>query len=461
MLPGAYRRALDTVSRGVLSGVLALMRAGSTRLPGGEPDDEARAAARDALADQITKLVWDHRRKARDTAHDFLTGQARRAGITGDVYLPNLPGYGTESMRTVLADFDQEGVFGRHPDQIAARVGAVAVRHTEDAARRIVVQAAEADEATVRAWEQERSDRAERQRRAQAQRDWEESREEDERPRSRRAPAQPGGWARMLTGAENCAFCVMLAARGPVYDGKSEALDGDFIGKFGDAYHDNCDCIAVPVYSKQWDGGATAAKLQRLYEKAQQAISDDDLQDRETESPDQLRKLRKYMAEHTDELERIVPDIREDDRLAERQRALDAGDVGEPLDEHEVSFYEQFQAAGERFQLIPRPDNDEHGRRPSSNDFRWERDGSEVELKSFDRPKYEKVADEIQDSVRKAREHGVTKDTFIVYSRRHPPVRSFLRNIAKYNQRRSSDPIRRLFWWDGEKLHTVIDDTKE
>lgn len=85
--------------------------------------------------------------------------------------------------------------------------------------------------------------------------------------------------------------------------------------------------------------------------------------------------------------------------------------------------------------------------------------GYEVELKSFERPRYDRVADEIQSSVERAlTNHGVTKDTFIVYSHEHPPVKSFLRNIAKYNQCRPDATIKRLYWWDGTRLQPLIDE---
>ncbi len=45
-------------------------------------------------------------------------------------------------------------------------------------------------------------------------------------------------FARVPTGAETCAFCIMLASRGFVY--ASEKTAGEF-----DHFHDNCDCKVV------------------------------------------------------------------------------------------------------------------------------------------------------------------------------------------------------------------------
>ena len=60
------------------------------------------------------------------------------------------------------------------------------------------------------------------------------------------------GYARATVGLENCAFCLMLVSRGPVYKSEDTALlrDGAF-----EPYHNSCDCIAVPVYDRgDWPG---------------------------------------------------------------------------------------------------------------------------------------------------------------------------------------------------------------
>lgn len=59
------------------------------------------------------------------------------------------------------------------------------------------------------------------------------------------------GWARATSGAP-CAFCAMLASRGPVYKTKTSA------GGEGHRYHDSCNCIPEPVYHRdaEWPPGA-------------------------------------------------------------------------------------------------------------------------------------------------------------------------------------------------------------
>ena len=53
------------------------------------------------------------------------------------------------------------------------------------------------------------------------------------------------GYARVPTGTETCAFCLMLASRGAVYAKDSAARTKD-----GRRYHDDCDCTPVLVASE-------------------------------------------------------------------------------------------------------------------------------------------------------------------------------------------------------------------
>lgn len=53
------------------------------------------------------------------------------------------------------------------------------------------------------------------------------------------------GYAR-VTDNDPCAWCAMLASRGPVY--KTAATAGD-PRQGGDRYHDHCGCVAVPSFS--------------------------------------------------------------------------------------------------------------------------------------------------------------------------------------------------------------------
>lgn len=61
------------------------------------------------------------------------------------------------------------------------------------------------------------------------------------------ADRQAKGWARVVSGS-GCAFCAMLASRGPVYKGGTVTFDA----------HDGCVCGAEPVYrdDAEWPRGA-------------------------------------------------------------------------------------------------------------------------------------------------------------------------------------------------------------
>jgi hypothetical protein len=86
-------------------------------------------------------------------------------------------------------------------------------------------------------------------------------------------PAPPHlirGWARVATGRETCAWCLMLVSRGPVYLGAdragldlgdSEAVNlissGQDVSAFMQQWHPGCDCKVVPVWKlDDWHGQA-------------------------------------------------------------------------------------------------------------------------------------------------------------------------------------------------------------
>lgn len=79
-----------------------------------------------------------------------------------------------------------------------------------------------------------------------------------------RATGDPAraGYARVLSGRESCAFCTMLASRGPVYQ-----EDTVITRKDGRRYHDGCDCIPVLVVDGEpWEGQKQATLLSELWQ---------------------------------------------------------------------------------------------------------------------------------------------------------------------------------------------------
>ena len=112
-------------------------------------------------------------------------------------------------------------------------------------------------------------------------------------PASTKPSGKVLGWARVLTGAESCAFCAMLASRGPVYSEDTVVTTGKprevrprqvhyrnpgatgghtYVSESrreGEKYHDHCDCIAVLVVKgASWNGEQQYHALKDLWDDA-------------------------------------------------------------------------------------------------------------------------------------------------------------------------------------------------
>lgn len=88
-----------------------------------------------------------------------------------------------------------------------------------------------------------------------------------------KARIYPVGWARVLTGRTSCGFCVMLASRGPVYSSAHHAGKGGAGGR--DKFHNNCDCMVVPVYkSTDWAGRREFEDLREFYHATMDDVKD-------------------------------------------------------------------------------------------------------------------------------------------------------------------------------------------
>ncbi|AWY03832.1 capsid maturation protease [Gordonia phage Nedarya] len=103
-------------------------------------------------------------------------------------------------------------------------------------------------------------------------------------------PNSVQGWARVATGNETCAWCLMLISRGPTYLGATNSgldLDdysaaqafnkagGDLekfredVGEYMEQWHAGCDCLVVPVFDKaNWPGRASQKRAEQLWIEA-------------------------------------------------------------------------------------------------------------------------------------------------------------------------------------------------
>jgi hypothetical protein len=66
------------------------------------------------------------------------------------------------------------------------------------------------------------------------------------------------GWMRVIRPGA-CAFCAMLASRGPVY--KTSETAGDDTNRF----HDHCGCVIEPVYSRDTTWPESSRAAERLW----------------------------------------------------------------------------------------------------------------------------------------------------------------------------------------------------
>lgn len=69
------------------------------------------------------------------------------------------------------------------------------------------------------------------------------------------------GWRRVTDG-DPCAFCALVASRGPVYGSRADA--GDFPGR---QYHDACGCTAEPSYG-DWEPDEATLRYERIYNES-------------------------------------------------------------------------------------------------------------------------------------------------------------------------------------------------
>lgn len=87
---------------------------------------------------------------------------------------------------------------------------------------------------------------------------------------ARRDPARPR-WARVPGAADPCAFCLMLASRGPIYHTEDTAG-----GLNPDHYHADCRCSPTPLWAgDSLPSGYDPDELYAQYQEARQATEAD------------------------------------------------------------------------------------------------------------------------------------------------------------------------------------------
>ncbi|WP_167768993.1 hypothetical protein [Nocardia sp. CS682] len=272
MTPGAYRLALDAIMVALGLAVRPLVR-----LFLADPTPQARAT----LVDLLTPHIVEARRQSYEAAVEFLSTQRAAQGRRGAAIIPEIrpyePAYTDRAIVNVLQNY---------PHEPESALVATVVKHAEHAARAVPRDSAELfnagaspadnparlqlvrdepadkradDTADEYEADEDQDDYEDEARDNEAEDDDEDQADEDEDEDG----AQ--GWARMLTGRDNCAFCVVLASRGAVYSSREAAIEG----ATGEEYHTGCDCIAVAVFDRDtWPGWKDARRLDALYREA-------------------------------------------------------------------------------------------------------------------------------------------------------------------------------------------------
>ena len=221
----------------------------------------------DQLTPQLTEVVRQHRARVYEESKIMLRASAKRQGVD-DPYEPSMSGYSEDSVRTVL----RKHLRGTPQESAQAITNALA-QHIEAAGRQTIIRSVE--DGVVAA---DPEDEAHLEHTRLTPEEFEQQSglslvydaDGEERPTSQ--GQQPKSWARVLTGAENCGFCVMLASRGPVYSsaaeaGRGQASDRDYAAGIN-TYHTNCDCLVVPIYDyANWPGRDQWRAAERVYKK--------------------------------------------------------------------------------------------------------------------------------------------------------------------------------------------------
>lgn len=225
----------------------------------------------------------------------------------------NIESYSKDAQRALL---EKVAAFPANPAdpaavaQVSRRVAAGAVRHARAAGRDVVVDTAAQGRVRVASARKRPRVTVEDGTGSDGQpkviveytSDDRKAADDNHEPRKKASKTEPAsakpdgkvlGWARVLTGAESCAFCAMLASRGPVYSEDTVVTTGKprevrprqvhyrnpgatgghtYVSgsrREGEKYHDHCDCIAVLVVKGvPWNGEQQYHDLKDLWDDA-------------------------------------------------------------------------------------------------------------------------------------------------------------------------------------------------
>lgn len=254
---------------------------------------------------------------------------------------------------------------------------------------------------------------------------------------ARSAQANDVRWARVPTGAETCAFCLMLASRGFVYGSAETAGE---MRKF----HGHCDCVAVAGDSPEgYDPDAlyeVYASAHRPGQSTKETLSrmraSGDVSDATSSAGGAGGGGRPPTGFGT------PPDPGDRDRVNRywktRQDALEGPNftaAGEVLKPHEVEFAERFVGLNGQMEWIPT-------RSTPTSDFVWKSRGEVYELKSPQRNRYSTISNALREAAAK------DKRRFVVDLGRLPLTPKLRQQLSLFNQRNPDNQILELWVMD-------------
>lgn len=472
-LAAAYAQALASIGGAFVEAFTDLLSA----------FDLSDRAAAERLVPAAHRVIQRYRRQAVEAANDYLDASAAPFGALA--YHPAPEPYTVQAVRKLFRENQ-----GATPEQLAA----AARRHVVMAGRRQVMRSvldAEFDEFASED-ERERHERGsvtlegfdealatvndsadEALRRAEAEAD--DADADSELPRLR-----PVGWARVLQGRWSCGFCIMLAARGAVYSTADAAKyvaapageksrEGGFLSrkartelrkKNPRAFHENCDCIVVPVFDPDnWSGRAEQQRLARFYRETVEKEDRKYEADPEGYEPVKISTVLSREAEAWQEAERLDGKVEQVDPKYYGALESEIPD-GEKLYGHELLFLLRFEALGNKARWIERPPVIPGSGRKPSNDFVWLNNGELIsELKSS-KNKYSTIKVRISQAVSKAREQGVVKENFVVDLGKYRLGATLKQQMQSYNLRNPQNRIKNLYvlHGNGEYLDHIMFD---
>lgn len=461
-LAAAYAQALASIGGAFVEAFTDLLSA----------FDLSDRASAERLVPAAHRVIQRHRRQAVEAANDYLDASAAPFGALA--YHPDPESYTVQAVRKLFRENQ-----GATPEQLAA----AARRHVVMAGRRQVMRSVLDGEFDEFASEDQRerhergsvtlegfdealaavNDSAdEALRRADAAA--EDVADVQDAPRLR-----PVGWARVLQGRWSCGFCIMLAARGPVYSSADAAQlvaaeagkksrEGGFLSrrartelrkKNPRAFHEHCDCIVVPVFDPDnWSGRAEQQRLARFYRDTVEKEDRKYEADPEGYEPVKISTVLSREAEAWQEAERLESKREQVDPKYYGALASEIPD-GEKLYGHELLFLLRFEALGNKARWIERPEFIPGAGRKPSNDFIWLNNGELIsELKSS-KNKYSTIKARISQSVSKAREQGVVKENFVVDLGKNRMGATLKRQMQSYNLRNPQNRIKNLYVMHG------------